>query len=150
MALSSSKLTTAARLLLGAIFTVFGLNGFLHFIPVPPPEGSALAFMSGLAASGYFFPFLKATEVITGVLLLSGRLVPLALTVLAPIVLNIVLFHALLAPAGMGLTALVLALELYLAWSYRDAFRPMLAWRHDVSRDRRSTSALPRSTATAS
>ena len=150
MALSTSKLTTAARLLLGAVFTVFGLNGFLHFIPVPHPEGNALAFMGGLAASGYFFPLLKATEIITGVLLLSGRLVPLALTVLAPIVLNIVLYHALLAPAGLALPVLVLALELYLAWSYRDAFRPMLAWRHGGSLDGRSTSALPRSTATAS
>jgi hypothetical protein len=55
------KVKTAARLLLGAIFFVFGLNGFLHFIPQPPPTGLAAVFAGGLGASGYFFPLLKGT-----------------------------------------------------------------------------------------
>ena len=80
------KAKTAARLALGAIFTVFGLNGFLHFIPAPPPSGLAAVFVGGLGASGYFFPLLKGTAVAVGLLLLSNRFVPLALTVLAPIV----------------------------------------------------------------
>jgi uncharacterized membrane protein YphA (DoxX/SURF4 family) len=117
---------TAARVLLGVIFTVFGLNGFLNFLPQPPMPAGAGAFVGGLASSGYFFPLLKGTEVIMGLLLLSNRLVPLALTVLAPIVLNIVLFHAFLAPGGIGIAIVVLALELTLAWAYRDAYRGVL------------------------
>lgn len=77
-------------------------------------------------ASGYFFPLLKGTEVISGLLLLSNRFVPLALTMLAPIVVNIVAFHAFLAPAGLGLAGLVLALEVYLAWAYRAAYRSVI------------------------
>jgi hypothetical protein len=120
------KAPTAARFGLGAIFFVFGLNGFLHFIAQPPPSGTALTFLGGLMAAGYFFPLLKGIEVISGLLLLSNRFVPLALTLLAPIVVNILAFHAFLAPSGLPVALAVLALELYLAWSYRDAYRPML------------------------
>jgi uncharacterized membrane protein YphA (DoxX/SURF4 family) len=116
----------AARLLLGAIFTVFGLNGFLHFLPMPAPTGPAAVFMGGLAATGYFFPLLKGTEVIAGVLLLSNRFVPLALTVLAPIVLNIVAFHAFLAPSGLALPVVIVALGVYLAYTERAVFAPVL------------------------
>lgn len=120
------KAKTAARLALGAIFTVFGLNGFLHFIPAPPPSGLAAVFVGGLGASGYFFPLLKGAEVVTGLLLLSNRFVPLALTVLAPIVVNIVAFHAFLAPSGMALPVLVTALGVYLAYTERAVFAPIL------------------------
>jgi uncharacterized membrane protein YphA (DoxX/SURF4 family) len=120
------KAKTAARLALGAIFTVFGLNGFLHFLPMPTPSGLAAEFMGGLGASGYFFPLLKGTEVVAGLLLLSGRFVPLALTVLAPIVVNIVGFHAFLAPAGMALPLVIVALGVYLAYTERRVFSPML------------------------
>jgi hypothetical protein len=72
---------------------------------------------------------LKVAEVVSGALLLAGRFVPLALAVLAPIVINILFFHAFLAPAGIALPIVVLALELFLAWSYRSAYRPMLATR---------------------
>jgi hypothetical protein len=120
------KTKTAARLLLGAIFTVFGLNGFFHFLPAPPPEGLAAVFVGGLASTGYFFPLLKGTEVLMGLLLLSNRFVPLALTVLAPIVVNIVAFHAFLAPAGTGLGILVTALGVYLAYTERAVFAPLL------------------------
>ena len=119
-------LPTVARILLGLVFFVFGLNGFFHFIPQPPPPPAAGAFAGALFASGYFFPLLKTVEVLCGVLLLSGRLVPLALTALAPIVVNIVFFHAFLHPAGLGLGVVVLALEVFLAVSYRDAFAPLL------------------------
>jgi hypothetical protein len=108
------------------VFFVFGLNGFFHFIPQAPPTGSALTFIGGLAATGYFLPLLKGTEVLAGVLLLSNRYVPLALTVLAPIIVNILAFHFFLAPAGAPLALMVLALELYLAWKYRAAFRGVL------------------------
>ncbi|WP_437670234.1 DoxX family protein [Sorangium sp. So ce131] len=118
----------AARALLGLVFFVFGLNGFLQFLPQPPVPAAAAAFAGGLAASGYFFPVLKGIEVVAGALLLTNRYVPLALTVLAPIVVNIVLFHTFLAP-GNPVAWLVLALEIYLAFAYRAAFRPMLAAR---------------------
>ena len=82
--------------------------------------------MGALAASGYFFPLLKATEVIAGLLLLSGQRVPLALTVLAPVVVNISAFHLFLAPEGLGMAAVLVALEIYLAWTQRAAFAPLV------------------------
>lgn len=118
------KAKTAARLALGAIFTVFGLNGFLHFIPQPPPTGQVAAFIGGLLASGYMFPLIKGTEVIVGLLLLSNRFVPLALTVLAPIVVNIIAFHLFLAPSGMALPVVITALGVYLASTERAVFAP--------------------------
>jgi uncharacterized membrane protein YphA (DoxX/SURF4 family) len=119
-------LPTAVRIFLGLVFTVFGLNFFLHFVPMPPPPPVAGAFMGALLASGYLFPLLKATEIVAGLLLLRGRFVPLALTLLAPIIVNIVGFHLFLAPAGLPLAVVVLAAELYLARSYRAAFGSML------------------------
>jgi hypothetical protein len=121
---------TAGRVLLGLIFVVFGLNGFLNFLPRPTtlPEG-AVAFAGALMKTGYLFPLLKGTEVIVGALLLSNRFVPLALAVIAPVVINIFAFHAFLAPSGVGLAVLIVALEVYLAWSYRSAYRRMLAMR---------------------
>lgn len=119
-------LPTGIRLFLGLVFTVFGLNFFLHFLPTPPAPPRAGAFAGALFASGYVFPMLKVTEVAVGLMLLSGLFVPLALALLAPIVVNIVGFHLFLAPAGMALPMAVLAAEIYLAWTYRAAFAPML------------------------
>ncbi len=129
----TSKSVTAARIVLGLAFFVFGLNGFLHFIPQPPPEGTAAAYLGGMAASGYMFPFIKGTEVLVGATLLAGRYVPLALTVLAPVMLNVVAFHVFLAPAGTALPLALLALHLYLAFRYRAVFAPMLAARVEVT-----------------
>jgi hypothetical protein len=118
---------TAARILFGLQFVVFGLNGFLHFIPQPPPPAAAGAFFGALFATGYMLPLIKGVEIVGGAMLLANRYVPLALALLAPNVVNIVLFHAFLAPAGVGLAIVVLLLEIYLAWTYRGAYRPMLA-----------------------
>lgn len=118
----------AARLLLGTLFVVFGLNGFLGFLPPPPLSEAGGAFLGALAATGYMFPLIKGTEIVAGALLLGNRFVPLALTLLAPVIVHIVAFHLLLSP-GLGLPAVILALELYLAWSYRDAYRGVLAAR---------------------
>ncbi len=115
-----------ARVLLGLVFFVFGLNGFLGFIPQPPMPDKAGAFMGALAATGYMFPLIKSVEVVGGALLLSNRFVPLALAVLAPNVVNIVLFHAVLAPGGLPVAIFVLVLELFGAWSNRDAYASML------------------------
>jgi len=126
MSLTSRKLPIVARVLLGAVFLVFGLNGFLHFLPQPPAPQPAMAFAGALAASGYLFPLLKATEVVAGALLLLG-FVPIALTLLAPIVVNIVAFHVFLAPGNYAVVGLVLAAEIYLAIVHRAAFAPLFA-----------------------
>jgi uncharacterized membrane protein YphA (DoxX/SURF4 family) len=120
----SSKLPTVARVVLGLIFVVFGLNGFLHFLPQPPPPPRALAFFGGLASTGYFFPLLKATEVVGGLLLLA-RFVPIGLTLLAPIIVNIVAFHTFLSPGNWPVVGLVLASEIYLAVVHRASFAPL-------------------------
>ncbi len=119
-------LTLVARILLGLIFFVFGLNGFFHFIPQPVPPAAAGAFAGALLATGYFFPLLKTVETLSGFLLLTGRFVPLALTLLAPIVVNIFAFHAFLLPGGLALATAVVVLEVFLAFRYRSAFAPML------------------------
>jgi hypothetical protein len=116
----------AVRYLMGIIFFVFGLNGFLHFIPLPPMPGGAGAFLGALVATGYLFPVLKSVEVVSSLLLLSNRFVPLALALLAPITLNIFLFHTVLTPPN-PIAFIVLIGNAYLAFAYRDAFRPMLA-----------------------
>lgn len=119
---------------MGLMFFVFGLNGFLNFLPqpsTPMPEG-ADAFGGALMKTGYMFPLIKGTEVLVGALLLSNRFVPLALALIAPVVVNIFAFHAVLAPSGVAVTVVVLALEVYLAWSYRSFYRPMLAMRADL------------------
>lgn len=119
-----------ARVLLGLVFFVFGLNGFLHFIPMSKnlPEAAG-SFLGALAKAGYMLPLVMGTQLLVGILLLTNRFVPLALALLAPVVLNILLFHLFLAPSGLVLAIVVLALELYLAWAYRKAFAPMLAAR---------------------
>ncbi|MEZ0392316.1 MAG: DoxX family protein [Pseudobdellovibrionaceae bacterium] len=120
------KTVIGARLIFGALFVIFGLNGFLNFIPIPPPPPAAGQFLGALGATGYMFPVIKGIEVIAGVMVLAGVFVPLALTLLAPIVVNIVLYHLILAPAGAALPLLLLALGLFLAWNEREKFIPML------------------------
>ena len=121
-----NRLPLAARLVLGLIFFVFGLNGFLHFLPQPHMTGPAGAFLGGLAASGYLLSLLSGTQVLCGALLLSGFFVPLALTLLAPVIVNIVAFHLFLAPGNYIIVGLVLISEFFLTWSYRAAFASML------------------------
>lgn len=138
--------TTAARLLFGLVFFVFGLNGFLHFLPQPPPEGDAGIFFTGMLAGGWFIPLLKGVEVIAGLFLLGNRFVPLALAALAPIVVGILAFHAFLAPDTMAMAIVLLVLELALAYAYRDAFAPMLRARvtpHVAAEDPREPVGVP-------
>ena len=127
----ASYLPTVARIFLGLLFVVMGLNGFLHFLPMPTtgmPAG-LIAFQHGLEASGYMVPLIFGTQVIAGVLLLANRFVPLALAVLSPVIVNIVFFHAFLQPAGLPMAILVVLIELYLVSVHRDAFRGVLAAR---------------------
>jgi hypothetical protein len=110
-----------ARYLMGVIFLVFGLNGFLHFIPLPPPSGVAGQFMGALFVS-HFLWVIFAFQVIPGVLLLVNRYVPLALAVLAPVIVNILCFHALMAPSGLPLALVVAVLWVLIFVEVRSAF----------------------------
>jgi putative oxidoreductase len=114
-----------ARILLGLIFLVFGLNGFLHFIPMPPPTGTAGQFMMALFVSHYL-AVVFLLEIIPGILLLVNRYVPLALVLLAPVIVNIFLFHALMAPSGLPLALIVILLWIVTAVSVRSAFAGLL------------------------
>ncbi len=121
---------TAARVLLGAAFVFFGLNGFLQFLPQPPMPERAASFGGALAATGYMFPLIKGFEVVSGALLLANRAVPLALLFLAPILVNILGFHLVLeAGAGLALPVILVALELYLAWTLRHVWGPIFSAR---------------------
>ncbi len=88
-----------ARVLLGLLFLVFGLNGFLHFIPSPPPSGLAGQFIGAMFVSHYL-NVVFALQIVAGALLLANRFVPAALIILAPLLVNIALFHAFMAPVG--------------------------------------------------
>src|SRR5690349_12222689 len=112
-----AKMPMIARILLGLIFFVFGLIGLLNLIPPPPDLPERLqTFNSGLLAAGYFFPLLKLTETICGLLLLAGVFVPLALVILAPIVINIFMVHLVLAPSGLLMAIVIGLLTAYLAF----------------------------------
>jgi len=128
-----SKATIAARVLLGLVFFGFGLNGLLQLFPLPPAQGAAAVFIDGLVASRYFFPLLFVIYLFAGTALLIGRFVPLAVAVLAPIIVNIAVMHLFVPSSGaeVGLAALVTILEIFLAWCYRPAFRPMLHQRYE-------------------
>ncbi|PWU12846.1 MAG: acyltransferase [Bdellovibrio sp.] len=108
-----SKVTLIARLLLGFIFLGAGISFF--FTTPPPLEGAMGDFFKGMMATQYFFYLLKGTEITCGLLLLSGMFVPLALVVLAPIILNIFLVHSFLAVEGLPLALVIGVLEIYLA-----------------------------------
>ena len=119
---------------MGLMFLVFGLFGLLTafgLVPEPktpmPPE--ALAFSAALTKTGYMIPLSSGTQLAAGLMLLTNRFVPLALVLIAPVLVNIFLFHAFLQPSGIGIAVVLGALEIALAWAYRDTFRPLLTAR---------------------
>jgi len=125
-------ITIILRTLLGLLFVMTGLMYFLHMMPQPKPgemPAGAEAFSGALMTTGYMMPLIMGTQLLAGLLLVSNSFVPLALTIIAPIIVGIITFHAFLAPSGLVMAIVVLIIELYLAWAYRNAFRPMLAFR---------------------
>jgi uncharacterized membrane protein YphA (DoxX/SURF4 family) len=112
-----AKIPLIVRILLGLLFFASGVAGLLNLVPMPPdlPE-RLVTFNKGLMASIYFFPFLKGTEIVCGLLLISGIMVPLALVILAPIVINIFLVHAFLAPDGLPLAIIIGVMTAYLSF----------------------------------
>jgi putative oxidoreductase len=123
--------TTISRYLLGLIFLVFGLNGFLHFIPMPPPTGMAAQFIGALFVSHYL-SVVMLIQVVAGTLLLINRFVPVALTLLGPVIVNIFLFHVLMDPGGIPTAILVSALWFLVAYRTRSAFSPIFQQRVDA------------------
>ena len=112
-----------ARVLLGLVFAVFGSNGFLHFMgPMPEIPGQAGAFMGALFKSGYIYP-IAALQVLGGLCLLIGaRFVPLGLTLLGPVIVNIMLYHIFLDHMVNPVAIVVSILALFLLWVYREKF----------------------------
>lgn len=127
--------TAICRVLFGLMFTVFGLNGVLTafgkpmFPPPPDMPEAATAFFTAMANTKYMLPLIGATQFVGGLLILSSRFVPLGLTLLAPVIVNIVLYHHFVDTNGMAIAYAVLVLELFLAWAYGPSFRGVLAAR---------------------
>jgi putative oxidoreductase len=113
--------TLIARILLGLLFAVFGLNGFLHFIPMQPPSGLAGQYMGALFVSHYL-TVVFLLELVGGLLLLANRFVPLALLLLGPVIVNIVLFHSLFGVPGLGMALFAVVLWLAVFAGVRGAF----------------------------
>lgn len=117
--------TIIVRILLGVAFLVFGSNGFFHFLPMPPPKNPvALQYFTALATTGYM-AVVFALQIIGGLLLLAG-FVPLGLVILCPIIVNIVLFHACMAPDGLPLAIVFSLLAMFLIWRYWGNFAGLM------------------------
>jgi putative oxidoreductase len=116
--------STISRYLLGVIFLIFGANGFLHFIPMPPPTGVAGQYMGALFVSK-FLVVVFLLQLIPALLLLAGRYVPLALTLLGPVIVNIFLFHAFMAPSGLPMALVVSLLWALTAAGVWSSFKPL-------------------------
>jgi putative oxidoreductase len=112
---------TIARILLGLIYLVFGLNFFFQFLHMPQPTLSkeATGFETGLFGAGYFFPYMKVVEILSGIALIVNRYTAFFALIIFPVTLNIFLFHTILAPAGAPMAIVMLVLNLFLGYAYR-------------------------------
>jgi putative oxidoreductase len=113
--------TIIARVLLGLVFTVFGSNAFLHFMPMPPMSGPAGDFITAMYVTHYLY-VVAGCQVLGGLILLIGRYIPLGLTLLGPVIVNILCFHIFMNHEGLPLALIVAALALFLLWRYRANF----------------------------
>jgi putative oxidoreductase len=118
--------TIIVRILLGLAFAFFGSNFFFHFIPTPPPPPGLVGdYIKVFVASGYA-DVIGAMQLLCGLMLLIGRFVPLALTILGGVIFNILVFHILMDQRGIGPGIVVTLLWLFLVWNYRAAFAGIL------------------------
>ncbi len=120
-----------ARILLGLVFLVFGLNGFLNFLHAPIPPGPAGQFMTLLGPTIYM-QFVFLVQVVGGLLLLSGQFIPLALILLGPVIVNILLFHIALQPAGLPPGLLAAVLWFIIFFGVRRAFAGVFAQKVEI------------------
>jgi putative oxidoreductase len=119
--------TIIVRVLLGLVFFVFGLGMLLHVFPMPPPPKNAAGdFMSALYGSGYLYA-IKCFEAAGGLLLLIGKKVPLGLTLLGPVIVNILFYDIFLDHTGLPMGIVLAALSLFLLYAYRKAFAGLLS-----------------------
>jgi uncharacterized membrane protein YphA (DoxX/SURF4 family) len=117
--------TIIARVLLGLVFVVFGSNAFLHFITAPPMSGPAGAFIGAMMDTGYV-KVVGFCQVAGGLILLIGRYIPLGLTLLGPVIVNILCFHIFMNHGGWQLASVVAALALFLLWRHQTNFAGLL------------------------
>ena len=116
--------TIIARILLGLMFSVFGLTSFLRFLPMPPLEGVSGQFLGALSVSHYEW-LIGATQVVSGVLFLIGRYVPLAIALSGPVIANIIAYHLTMQHSRAQLAVLATICWVFLFWRYRDSFAPL-------------------------
>ena len=121
-----------ARVLLGLAFTIFGANGLHPFLPQPPMTGDSGTYFM-ILFTHHFTVVIFTVQLNGGLLLLIGRFVPLGLTLLGPVIVNILMFHALLAPTGYAPAVVVTVLELFLIWAYRLSFRGLFDAKPEVA-----------------
>lgn len=114
------------RVLLGLLFVVSGLNGFFHFMENPEMNETMTAFMGALSGTGYFMTVVKVVEVVSGLMILTGRFLPLGLILLAPVSVHIFLAHLFLDRAELPMAIAIIVLQLFLAWAYRDSYSEIL------------------------
>jgi putative oxidoreductase len=123
---------TAARVLLGAAFLLFGVDGFVHWLTIPPARPEAARLIGALIASGYFFQMVKLIEIGVGALLLCNRWVPFSLVTLAPVLVGITSIHLFLNPGGLPLMLLLCFLYGVLVAGYWPYLSPLLVKRAAV------------------
>ena len=114
------------RTLMGLLFLFASITYFFNLITPPPMTGPIKTFNDGLGASGYFFTLLKITELVCGLLLVTGYFVPLAIVILSPIIVNILMVHTFLDRSGLPVAAFLVLANIFLAWYYRDRFAGIL------------------------
>ncbi len=125
--MKNAKVIMGARIVLGLVLVVFGLNKFLQFMPFPEMPVEAGAFMGALMATGYMMTLVAIVEIVVGVMLLTNKYVALALLLLAPISVNIIAFHLVLDIAGTGGAALVTILNVFLLFANKDKYDAVLS-----------------------
>jgi len=114
------------RTLMGLLFLFASITYFFNLITPPPMTGPIKTFNEGLAASGYFFTLLKITELVCGLLLVTGYFVPLAMVILSPIIVNILMVHTFLDRIGLPVAVFLVLANIFLAWYYRERFAGIL------------------------
>lgn len=121
----SQKIEMVMRILIGALLLNSGLNKIFNYMAMPEMTDSAMSFMMALGKSGYIFPSIALIEIIGGALLIWGRMIPFALIILAPIVYNIFMVHAILDPNGIAIGVIMIAALGWFAWNRKDSFKAL-------------------------
>ena len=120
------KIHMGSRLLFGLTFLVFGLNGFLQFMPTPPVTAEAGSLLKAFAETGYFFPLIKIIEITVGAMLLANVFPALATVLIAPVLVGITTIHIFLNPAGLPIMIVLHLLHGYIAYGYKNYYSGVL------------------------